>query len=105
MPNITLTYRIYDSYDYKDPKDYPFDVCYDADDVADYLAGFMKGPEPDDATDAFIEGAKEMARYIVTTYDMDDILADDDEFIEFLKERYRDEFEEALRDGAYGGRD
>ena len=106
--------------EYADEK-LPFEVCFDYDDVADYLVQRLKDQfvtnykkthdhwnmaEINAAmkrvfTEVYLLGAKKMAELMLQDYDLDDLFDDDEDFDEFLRERFEDDFREALNDGAY----
>lgn len=104
-----------------DDDTFPFEVYFDHDDIADYLVQRLKDKFVTNCrknlgcwsmadinaamkrvfTEDFLKGAKKMAELMFSDYDLDDLFDDDEDFDDFLRERFEDDFREALKDGAY----
>lgn len=117
---MTKTIEFIISGEYADEK-LPFEVTYDYGDIADYLverlkdqfiANYKKGYEhwsmaeireamKKTFTEEYLKGAKKMAELILVNYEIEDLFDDDEDFDDFLRERFEDDFREALNEGAY----
>lgn len=85
-----------------DDDTFPFEVYFDHDDIADYLVQRLKEQSSFKYHSyEYLEGAKKMAKLMFSDYDLDDLFDDDEDFDDFLRERFEDDFREALKDGAY----
>lgn len=119
--NVTIDWVVEDDYH---STTYYYDCVYDYEDIADYLVSYLLDERkkkalkdyqnrfPDlskvrgfmtlvydkekAATEPLLKAFKEMAMFVAETYSFGDFITDDDEFIEFLKERYESDFREEI---------
>lgn len=99
MPSITVTYDIskpytyirngYEEQDYETVDEFEYEIDYTFKDILDYVKSKEYKDWSKEKKDGFVAGVEMLYDFFSDT--IEDSLEEDDDFIEFIKEKYEDE--------------
>lgn len=99
MPSITVTYEIskpytylrngYEEQDYETVDEFEYEIDYTFKDILDYVKSKKYDDWSIEKKEGFVAGVEMLYDFFSDT--IEDSLEEDDDFIEFIKEKYEDE--------------
>lgn len=99
MPSITVTYEIskpytylrngYEEEDYETVDEFEYEIDYTFKDILDYVKSKKYDDWSIEKKEGFVAGVEMLYDFFSDT--IEDSLEEDDDFIEFIKEKYEDE--------------